>query len=722
MTENGQGMTKEGAGREMDGLSESGTWEIETKRNEKACFIGSFYYFCITNRNCSTMKSPVKKNWPRYVLQWGALAAIIFFVTGLARLIFTKMEPADPEALCPMGGLEAFTTFLVRGSLPCSMSSLQIILGICLAAAVILFSKLFCGYLCPVGTVEDLLMKLRKGIGIKAIRIKNGSIADKALRIVKYILVFWIFYMTATASELFCKNLDPYYAIATGFKGEITLWMSIVTVTFLILGGFIVDMFWCKYLCPLGAISNSLKFWAWILGITVIWWLLGLIGLHLPWWVLLGVLCLAGYLLEILCGKPKLQVMHVVKNDALCTGCGLCNKQCPYHINIAEAKGKVECVDCTLCGECVGACSKKAIEIGLNQKAKGGAWKFVPAIITIVLLCVGIYIGGKTELPTINEEWNMENVDAGALKSFDIEPLRSVKCFGSSMAFKGKLTQIPGTHGVKTYVGKHRVHITYDPSVTSPEKIQEAIFVPTKFKVSAPDLGSVTQVKKVTIRTESMPDKMDLNNFGMQLRLSGKKIYGVESEFGCPLYIRVYMDPEEQADAKWFKQIVEKKALEMPLPDGTVRTTPLSFKFVEMEEGEELIPVEDYVRHMFSPFKAEFNGKYDDGIKKRALVYEGKPQFKYEIADANYEKPVFTRNLPFLSNHISREEGVIGVYLNLNEELTPALQIRFAAPCTEARIWELLNEDPWTITYKEDDVREEAAKLSFKNPGVVKPW
>ena len=359
---------------------------------------------------------------------------------------------------------------------------------------------------------------------------------------------------------------------------------------------------------------------------------------------------------------------------------------------------------------------KKAIEIGLNQKAKGGVWKFVPAIITIVLLCVGIYIGGKTELPTINEEWNMENVDAGALKSFDIEPLRSVKCFGSSMAFKGKLTQIPGTHGVKTYVGKHRVHITYDPSVTSPEKIQEAIFVPTKFKVSAPDLGSVTQVKKVTIRTESMPDKMDLNNFGMQLRLSGKKIYGVESEFGCPLYIRVYMDPEEQADAKWFKQIVEKKALEMPLPDGTVRTTPLSFKFVEMEEGEELIPVEDYVRHMFSPFKAEFNGKYDDGIKKRALVYEGKPQFKYEIADANYEKPVFTRNLPFLSNHISREEGVIGVYLNLNEELTPALQIRFAAPCTEARIWELLNEDPWTITYKEDDVREEPAKLSFKIP------
>ena len=111
----------------------------------------------------------------------------------------------------------------------------------------------------------------------------------------------------------------------------------------------------------------------------------------------------------------------------------------------------------------------------------------------------------------------MEQVDQSTLKSFDIEPLRSVKCFGSSMAFKGKLVQIPGTHGVKTYVGKHRVHITYNPAVTTPEKIQEAIFVPTRFKVSTPDLSSVTQVKKVTIHTEAMPDRMDLNNFGMHI-------------------------------------------------------------------------------------------------------------------------------------------------------------------------------------------------------------
>ena len=48
--------------------------------------------------------------------------------------------------------------------------------------------------------------------------------------------------------------------------------------------------------------------------------------------------------------------------------------------------------------------------------------------------------------------------------------------------------------------------------------------------------------------------------------------------------------------------------------------------------------------------------------------------------------------------------------------------IRYAAPMTADRIWELLNMETWTITYKKDDVREEAAKMKFKNKGVEVPF
>ena len=76
--------------------------------------------------------------------------------------------------------------------------------------------------------------------------------------------------MTVTSSELFCKNLDPYYAVATGFKGEITLWMSLVTVGIVVLLGLVIDRFWCKYVCPLGAVSNTFKFWAWLLVLALL--------------------------------------------------------------------------------------------------------------------------------------------------------------------------------------------------------------------------------------------------------------------------------------------------------------------------------------------------------------------------------------------------------------------------------------------------------------------
>ncbi|MCF0172440.1 MAG: 4Fe-4S binding protein, partial [Bacteroidales bacterium] len=145
-------------------------------------------------------KCITKGNWPRVTLQWGVLLALILFITG----IIPSKEAVDPESLCPMGGLQALATYGVRGSLPCTMSSLQILMGVALAFAVIFFSKLFCGYLCPIGTVEDLLLKLRRKLHIKNIPVNSNSVADKVLRIFKYLLLFYVFYATTAASELVC--------------------------------------------------------------------------------------------------------------------------------------------------------------------------------------------------------------------------------------------------------------------------------------------------------------------------------------------------------------------------------------------------------------------------------------------------------------------------------------------------------------------------------------
>ena len=627
-------------------------------------------------------KSTIVKNWPKYLLQWGVLLALIVFITGL----IPSEEAADPEKYCPMGGLQALATYLAKNSLPCSMSMIQIAMGIALVAAVVLFSKLFCAYICPVGTVQDLISKARKAMKVKALKVINGSVIDKVLRFVKYALVFWIFYMTVNASELFCKNLDPYYAIATGFKGEITLWMSIVSISVIVLGSFFIDMFWCRYLCPLGAISNTLKFWVWIGVLFGVYVAAGAVGANIPWAVLLGAFCLAGYLLEIFPAKPKLQLLHVTKDDGLCNNCGLCQKMCPYHIDLRTFhNGKINHVDCTLCGECVAACANKALNVGIKENKVGKFRKVVPALLAVALTLFGIWAGGKIELPTIDMKWNTEDVASENLQTTTFDNLRTLKCYGSAMTFKAKMEKVPGVHGVKVFVTRQSADILYNAEATSPEKIREAIYIPSRCKVQQLDPSVTTSLKTVVIRTEGMYEKGDLDNLGAMLKETGRKIYWLESEFACPLIVRVIMDAGENLDEDWFEEIVEKE-----------------YDFVKMEDGAIRTNASEYISKSFKPFKVE--------IQSRIEKYGNWKQCWYEISELSFDN--IDNAMPFLSNYLTQQSSILGVYLELNADLVPTIRIRYVDPMTEDKIKELLARDTWTISNK-GELKETKAKIAF---------
>jgi polyferredoxin len=645
-----------------------------------------------------------KKNWLRHLLQWGTLLAIIIFLTK----VFGN-KTADPESYCPMGGLESLSTYLVSGSLACSMSMAQIMMGIVLALTVILFSKLFCGYLCPLGWATEYLGKLRAKMKIKEIVIKNGSVLDRILRLVKYALLFILFYFTITNSELFCKNLDPYYAIATGFKGEITLWMAITAIALLVLGSFFIKMFWCKYICPLGAISNIFKFTITFVVLVGIYAILGISGLSISWVYLLAATCLIGYVWESFYLESKVfPLLKVHRNTETCNNCGLCAKKCPYSIDVDKVE-TVKHVDCTLCGECVASCNQGALTFG---KKKGLRW--LPAILTIILLAAAFFLGKMWELPTIDVTW-ADQSKIEQLQKTEIEGLHSVKCYGSSMAFKAQLEKVPGVYGVATYVKKHKAIILYDPSETNPDKIKEAIYTPGKFKIATPPVGA--QIKVITIYTEKMYDKMDPNYLGMQFRLTKKGYYGLETEYSCPLTVRLYMDVNEPVDESFIKSIVEMKELAMPAHDGETNIIKVDYKYEGMSDQIDTISRREFLERQMYKFDKTFKDNYEK--------WGGKDEAVYEIVYENLDKPIITRYIPYLASHLSMIDGFLGLAVVLNDNEDYAFRITYSkAVLDDDKIWAALTQPKWKVKSKDGEISETDPKFSFETKGhtiVIKP-
>ncbi len=644
------------------------------------------------------------KNWQRYTLQWGVLGVLVLFLTG----ILGTGSRTNPEAYCPFGGIQAFARYVSLGSLPCDMSSAQIILGIALVVAVVLFSKLFCAYLCPLGTTGDLLMKLRSRLKIRPITVPSKGILDKVLRIVKYFLLFWILYNTLATGELFCKKIDPYYAVATGFKGEITLWISIAMIILLLFSSFFIDNFWCRYICPLGALSNTLKYWLWLITLLGIVALVSFTAKQFPVWCIIALFCTAGYLFEILHPRTNLQAIYVQRKNSCCNNCSLCEKRCPYHIHIKSFNGGVEDVDCMLCGECVANCPSSALHIGFTKKGRPNAWnRSLPALLTVILTLSAFFVARQYEFPTINECWEQNDSDT----TFTLEGLTQVRCYASSRSFMKKLQSIEGVHGVKTFVKQHRATILYNPTITDPEKIQKDLFTSARFQVSAPDYHTIPELRIITLRIDKMTRPNDVNLLGLQFKQLDSLVYGLETEWDVPLIVKMYVHPEFDKDEEWIKNVANTPVLELKnAHTGKVTQMQLGFEYIRMEKPDSTIRTVDFLHHMFKPYVAE--------ITPVSEVAPFIDQYLYIIPEKNVSKPMYQRNLPLLVSYLRGHEGIGSVYTSLDENCDPILIIRHFHPMTGDKLHNLLSASEWTIA-KKDGLHKVQAPITYSEKGII---
>jgi polyferredoxin len=581
------------------------------------------------------MAKAVKKNYYRLTLQWMVLLGIIYL---LVRPRFDKTYTADFEAYCPFGGLQAFSSFLANNSLACSMTTTQIAMGLALILGVFIFSKLFCSYICPIGTFTEWLG--RAGKKLKMNFVITG-LADRLLRIFKYAVLFITFYFSVTSSELFCKTFDPYYAVFSGFSSDVMLSYAILALFLAIPGSFFIRQFWCKYFCPLSAASNIFTYGYIFLGLTGLYVLLVLVfGLNIGWAWLLGALSLAGMLLETGRLKTCRSVwFKITRNPDTCTSCTLCDKVCPMAIKISD-KPVVDHIDCHLCGDCITRCPEKDT-LQINRKKLN----WLPAAVTVILVVGGLVFAAFTDIPTINQRWGspeqMEN--AGIYRQ---SGLASIKCFGSSMSFANHMKELPGVLGVETYVDDHSVKVFYDKSILSDEDIKKAIFKPVSSVISAPVDGlPVLSVAEASIN--QFFDPKDAMLLGIRFG-QNKGILAIQTVFGEPVHALIYYDPRFINIGK-IGELIEDKRVTWKV-DGETMAAKTDFEVVSITEKDNSMPLSAYLAMMYEPVDMAFND-FESYLPEQVDSLE----FNFDAA----ADPELVDMPWYLLSHVSNEKGVI---------------------------------------------------------------
>jgi len=629
-------------------------------------------------------KYPV--NFYRITLQWGVFALLAYM---LFRPLLDRNYIPDFEAYCPFGGMQSLASYFSSHSLACSMTTVQIALGIALLLAVVLFSKLFCSYICPIGTITEWMGTL----GRKAkMHITLTGRIDKALRLLKYTLLFITFYFTVTASELFCRKFDPFYATFTGFGGDVYLWYALPALLLTIAGSFFIRQFWCKYLCPLGAITNIAVYALPAAAITLLWVLLTRVsGLTIPWPWLLGALCFMGFVFEATTLKffvfPSLRV---TRNEELCTHCGICDKKCPMAINISTVD-TVDHIDCHLCVDCVVKCPEKGA-LTINKR-NNLLW--LPAVATILLTVAAITIATFYELPTISENWG--DINGKNVKMVRMDGLKNIKCFGSSRSFANHMKEIPGVLGVETFVKHHRVAVYYNETIIKEEGVKEAIFSPLSVMLNFK--GKITgMISFVKLGIDRCFDPNDQFYLAELLR-QDEGILALSTRFGEPVQATIYFD-SSLTDENKIKAAASAKSLVM----GTEKEqTTIETGFVVNETGKTSgkIPAHEFLTMFIPTTDITFN-KYETYPDNKMLIYE----LSFEQA----ADPALQKWMPYLISHASNDDGIVRVQTNFTES-GPVIKIWFVDGLTAVeKINSMLKAPEFIVHYPDKTTKR------IKNP------
>lgn len=268
------------------------------------------------------------------------------FESGGATMYVSR--PPGVEGWLPIASLMNLKIFLLTGQLP-GIHPAGLFLLVAFLTMSIVFRKAFCSWLCPIGTISEWLWKGgRESFGRTFVIPRWLDIPLRGLKYILMALFLWVV-VTMPVPQL-REFLESPYGLVADVKmldffreaGRLTIDVCAV----LVILSMLTKNFWCRYLCPYGA-------------------LMGLASLLSP--------------------------ARITRDPVSCIDCGKCAKACPSMIPV-DVLRTVRTPECTGCLSCVAVCPvKDALEMRtLHRKRRFNAVVVASGVLAIFFTAVAV--------------------------------------------------------------------------------------------------------------------------------------------------------------------------------------------------------------------------------------------------------------------------------------------------------------------------------------------
>jgi polyferredoxin len=238
---------------------------------------------------------------------------------------FTVSRPPGVEGWLPIAGLMNLKYLLVTHRVPEIHPAAMFLLVAFLLISLFL-KKSFCSWICPVGTLSEYLWKFGRHFFGRSLTVPRWL--DLPLRSLKYVLLgLFVIVIAAMSAQGLADFMDsPYGVIADVKMLDFFRTIGVTGIIVLVVLGalsVVVQNFWCRYLCPYGA-------------------LMGLASLLSP--------------------------LRIRRDPVACIDCGKCAKACPANVRVDQLI-QIRTVECTACMACVASCpAENALQFALPPR------------------------------------------------------------------------------------------------------------------------------------------------------------------------------------------------------------------------------------------------------------------------------------------------------------------------------------------------------------------